>query len=151
MSTAEAPLELDDAPVFTGEFAALLAATLAFGLAHSAYFLLPKYLAVELHASASEIGWISSLTWFANVALVAFVGVWIDRRGRLVFAYLGAALLTLTCLGFLFVDALGRVALVPAHRRTASRSRCSSSRPRRSRPTSRLRRGSARRSGCSAR
>lgn len=107
VSTAEAPLDLDDAPVLTGEFAALLAATLAFGLAHSAYFLLPKYLAIELHASASEIGWISSLTWFANVALVAFVGVWIDRRGRLLFAYLGAGLMTLVCVGYLTVDSLG--------------------------------------------
>ncbi len=107
VSTTEAPLDLDDAPVLTGEFAALLAATLAFGLAHSAYFLLPKYLAVELHASASEIGWITSLTWFANVALVAFVGVWIDRGGRLVFAYLGAGLMTLTCVGYLSADSLG--------------------------------------------
>ena len=107
VSTAVTTSEPDDAPVLTGEFAALLAATLAFGLAHSAYFLLPKFLAIELHASASEIGWVSSLTWFANVALVAFVGVWIDRRGRLVFAYLGAALLALTCLGFLLVHALG--------------------------------------------
>ncbi len=107
MSTAEAPLDLDDAPVLTGEFAALLAAMLAFGLAHSAYFLLPKFLAVELSASASQIGWISSLTWFANVALVAFVGVWIDRRGRLVFAYAGAVLMTLVCVGYLTVTALG--------------------------------------------
>jgi predicted MFS family arabinose efflux permease len=107
VSTAEAPLDLDDAPVLTGEFAALLAATLAFGLAHSAYFLLPKFLAIELSASASEIGWISSLTWFANVALVAFVGVWIDRGGRLAFAYLGAGLMTLTCVGYLTVDSLG--------------------------------------------
>jgi MFS family permease len=107
VSTAEAPLDLDDAPVLTGEFAALLAATLAFGLAHSAYFLLPKFLAVELSASASEIGWISSLTWFANVALVAFVGVWIDRRGRLLFAYAGAALMTLVCVGYLTVETLG--------------------------------------------
>ena len=107
VSTAEAPLDLDDAPVLTGEFAALLAATLAFGLAHSAYFLLPKFLAVELAASASEIGWISSLAWFANVALVAFVGVWIDRRGRLLFAYAGAALMTLVCVGYLTIDSLG--------------------------------------------
>ena len=107
MSTAELESVAEDEPILTGEFAALLAAVLAFGLAHSAYFLLPKFLAVELHASASEIGGISALTWFANVALVAFVGVWVDRRGRLPFAYIGAALMAATCLGFLFVHSLG--------------------------------------------
>ena len=105
--TAETASEPDDTPVLTRGFAALLAATLAFGLAHSAYFLLPKYLELELGANPSEIGGISSLTWFANVALVGFVGVWIDRRGRLPLAYAGAALMTLTGLGFLRVDALG--------------------------------------------
>jgi len=107
VSTAELESVAEDEPILTGEFAALLAAVLAFGLAHSAYFLLPKFLAVELHASASEIGGISALTWFANVALVAFVGVWVDRRGRLPFAYIGAALMAATCLGFLFVHSLG--------------------------------------------
>jgi MFS family permease len=108
VSTVERTAALeDDAPVLTGEFAALLAASLAFGLAHSAYFLLPKFLAIELHADASEIGGYSSVTWFANVALVAFVGVWIDRRGRLPLAFAGAALMALTGIGFLGVDALG--------------------------------------------
>lgn len=107
MPAAETTSELEDPPVLTRGFAALLAATLAFGLAHSAYFLLPKYLELELGANPSEIGGISSLTWFANVALVGFVGVWIDRRGRLPLAYAGAALMTLTGLGFLRVDALG--------------------------------------------
>jgi predicted MFS family arabinose efflux permease len=89
------------------ELGALLAAVVAFGLAHSAYFLLPKFLALELHADASQIGVYSSAMWFANVALVPFAGVWIDRRGRLPFAYLGAAALVLTCAGFLAVDRLG--------------------------------------------
>lgn len=107
VSKAETTNELEDPPVLTAEFAALLAATLTFGLAHSAYFLLPKYLELELHANPSEIGGISSLTWFANVAIVAFVGVWVDRRGRLGFAYVGAALMSATGVGFLGVDALG--------------------------------------------
>ena len=48
MSTAELESVAEDEPILTGEFAALLAAVVTFGLAHSAYFLLPKYLAVEL-------------------------------------------------------------------------------------------------------
>lgn len=117
MGAPEAPHERSDAPLLTWGFAALLAATLAFGLAHSAYFLLPKYLELELHASPAEIGGITSLTWFANVALVGFAGVWIDRSGRLPFAHVGAALMALTGLGFLGVVGLGPwlLALRAAH------------------------------------
>lgn len=89
------------------QLGALLASVIAFGLAHSAYFLLPKYLAVELHADAAQIGVYSSVTWFANVALVPLAGIWIDRHGRLPFACLGAAGLVLTCAAFLAVDSLG--------------------------------------------
>lgn len=107
MSTADPTNESPDAPVLTGEFVALLAALLVFGLAHSAYFLLPKFLAIELHADAAQIGWISSLPWFANVVTGVFVGVWIDRRGRLPLAFIGAGLLALTCVGFLWVHEIG--------------------------------------------
>jgi predicted MFS family arabinose efflux permease len=94
------------------QLGALLAAVVTFGLAHSAYFLLPKFLAIELHADAAQIGAYSSATWLANVALVPFAGLWIDRRGRLPFAFLGAAVLTLTCVGFLGVSRLGPLLLV---------------------------------------
>jgi predicted MFS family arabinose efflux permease len=93
--------------VLTGRFAALMLGVVTFGLAHSAYFLLPKYLAQELGASAAEIGNVSAAPWLANVLSVPFVGVWIDRYGRRAFAYAGAALLVLSCAGFLFVDGLG--------------------------------------------
>jgi MFS family permease len=89
------------------QLGALLVAVIAFGFAHSSYFLLPKFLAVELHADASQIGLYSAVTWVANVVLVSFAGVWIDRRGRLPFAYFGAVVMALTCVGFLAVDSLG--------------------------------------------
>ena len=85
----------------------LLVAVVAFGFAHSSYFLLPKFLAVELHADASQIGLYSAVTWVANVVLVSFAGIWIDRRGRLPFAYFGAVVMALTGVGFLAVDSLG--------------------------------------------
>ncbi|MFI5317386.1 MAG: MFS transporter [Myxococcota bacterium] len=93
------------------QLGALLAAVVTFGLAHSAYFLLPKFLAVELSADPAQIGVYSSATWLANVALVGFAGLWIDRRGRLPFAFAGAALLALTCTGFLAVTRLGPLLL----------------------------------------
>ena len=97
--------------VLTGRFAALMVAVVTFGLAHSAYFLLPKYLAQVLGANASAIGNVSAAAWLANVLAVPFVGVWIDRHGRLVFAYVGAALLAAACAGYLFVHELGPLLL----------------------------------------
>jgi len=82
-------------------------AVVSFGLAHSAYFLMPKFLELELHANASQIGVYMSATWFANVALVAPVGVWVDRRGRLPLAFAGAAVLAAACAGYGAVDRLG--------------------------------------------
>jgi MFS family permease len=111
---AESPDPHPDAHLerIPGELGALIVAVVAFGFAHSAYFLLPKFLALELHADASQIGVYSSAMWFANVALVPFAGVWIDQRGRLPFAYLGAGVLALTCAAFLAVDRLGPFLLV---------------------------------------
>lgn len=85
----------------------LLAAVVCYGFAHSTYFLLPKYLELELHANPAEIGVYASATWFVTVAFAGLAGAWIDRRGRRPFAFAGAALLTVTCVGFLFVRELG--------------------------------------------
>ncbi len=90
-----------------GPFALLLGSVLVFGLSHSAYFLLPKYLATELGAGASEIGAVSSAPWFVVVALAPAVGVAVDRYGRKRIAVFGAGVLALTCLGFLRVSEIG--------------------------------------------
>jgi predicted MFS family arabinose efflux permease len=100
-----------DAERVPAQLGALLAAVVTFGLAHSTYFLLPKFLALELAADPAEIGLYASATWLANVALVPFAGLWIDRRGRLPFAFAGAAILALTCAGFLAVTRLGPLLL----------------------------------------
>ncbi|HTO06630.1 MAG TPA: MFS transporter [Myxococcota bacterium] len=89
----------------------LMTAVISFGFAHSAYFLLPKYLELELHADPAQIGTYMSAMWFTNVAVVPFAGLWIDRAGRRPFAYLGAAVLLAACLGFLAVDRLGPLLL----------------------------------------
>ena len=85
----------------------LLTAVVAFGLAHSAFFLLPKFLELELHADPAQIGLYVSVTWFANVAFVPLVGLWVDERGRLPLAVAGAAGLVATCGGFLALAGLG--------------------------------------------
>jgi MFS family permease len=89
------------------QLAVVISAAISFGLAHSTYFLLPKYLELELHADAGQIGWYQFATWFTNVVVVPFAGKWMDRGRRRPFAYLGAAVMVGTCLGFLTVDRLG--------------------------------------------
>jgi predicted MFS family arabinose efflux permease len=90
-----------------GAFALLLGSVLAFGLSHSAYFLLPKYLATELGADATAIGAVSASSWFVVVALAPGVGVLVDRYGRKRLAVVGTAVLALVCAGFLRVGEIG--------------------------------------------
>jgi MFS family permease len=94
------------------ELAVLLAAVVSYGFAHSTYFLLPKYLELELHANPAQIGWYAAATWIVTVGLAGIAGAWIDRRGRRPFAFAGAALLAVTCAGFLFVKELGPLLLL---------------------------------------
>jgi len=111
LSAEPKPLPRESSAPIPGELAALLSAVLCFGLAHSTFFLLPKYLELELHADPSQIGAYFSATWFTTVALVPVVGVWVDRHGRLPLAFIGAVALAATCAGFLAVDRLGGLLL----------------------------------------
>ena len=88
-------------------FLALLAITTLFGLSFSTYFLLPKFLAVELAADPVTIGGVTTIFWLASVLVVPFAGHQIDRRGRLGFAGVGGLLLALSCAGFVFVETIG--------------------------------------------
>lgn len=107
--TAIDPLSAD--PPRTGlaepRFLALLAITTLFGLSFSTYFLLPKFLAVELAADPVTIGGVTTIFWLSSVLVVPFAGQQIDRRGRLVFAGIGGLLLALSCAGFVFVETIG--------------------------------------------
>lgn len=88
-------------------FLLLLAITTLFGLSFSTYFLLPKFLAVELAADPVTIGGVTTVFWLAAVLVVPFTGQQIDRRGRLRFAAIGGLLLALSCAGFVAVDTVG--------------------------------------------
>jgi len=94
-------------PLLTPQFALLLSATAIFGLSFSTYFLLPKFLAVELSADAVTIGGVSAVTMLASVFTMPFIGVQIDRHGRKFFAIVGALVFTVACAGFLFIHSVG--------------------------------------------
>lgn len=94
-------------PLLTPRFALLLFNAGIFGLAFSTYFLLPKFLAVELAADAATIGSVTSIAWLASVFVVPIVGVQIDHHGRKYFGCLGATIFAFACLGYLWVSAVG--------------------------------------------
>jgi predicted MFS family arabinose efflux permease len=96
-----------DGALLTRPFALILLNTALFGLAFSAYFLFPKYLAVELAADPPTIGGLSAITMFVSVLFMPVVGTEIDRRGRRPFSTLGAAVFAVASAGLLLVDHVG--------------------------------------------
>ncbi len=88
-------------------FAVVLSTQLAFGFCFSAFFILPKFLATELQASAKTIGEVAAATMAAAVVAVPLVGTWLDKYGRRVFITLGAAVSGAAGLGFIWVHEVG--------------------------------------------
>lgn len=93
--------------LFTRSFVALLATQASFGFAFSAFFLLPKYMSVELAAGPAEIGLVTAVFYLSALLLQPFMGSIVDRRGRRRFLTAGALLMAPACAGFVFVDGLG--------------------------------------------
>ena len=76
----------DSAPetksLFSPEFVRLLLVQFLFGLSFSTFLLLPKFLRLELHASASEIGRVSASGTIVAAAFAPFVGGLVRRMAR---------------------------------------------------------------------
>ena len=108
-SRPEARVRLNKAtePLLTPQFALLLATSAIVGLSFSTFFLLPKFLAVELGADPATIGGVSAITLVASVICMPIGGVLIDRHGRRPFVIFGALLFAAGCAGFLFVERVG--------------------------------------------
>ena len=90
-------------------FLTLLAAQALFGFSFSTFFLLPKYLQVELAAPPSAIGWVSGMAWTTSILCVPFTGTLVDRLGRKRFLFLGACAMVAGCTLFALNDRLGAV------------------------------------------
>lgn len=93
--------------VLTRGFVALLLTQTCFSFGFSSFFLLPKFLASELHASASEIGNVIGVFGVAVVILILLIGIWIDRGSRVRFLTGGNLLMAGVCLGFTQVETVG--------------------------------------------
>ena len=80
--------------LFTPQFLLLLAIQHTFGFAFSAFFLLPKYLSVELGAGPQVIGQVTAVAMVAGVVAVPFLAPLLDRRRRRPIIIAGSLLMT---------------------------------------------------------
>jgi MFS family permease len=87
----------------------VLVAQVGFGYAFSTYFLLPKFLVVELGAGPEQIGLLTAVHGFAVVAFMPPMGALVDRFGRRGFLTAGALLMLAASLAFAAVTSLGPV------------------------------------------
>lgn len=91
----------------TPRFVRILVAQAIFSLGWSLYLLLPKYLAVELHADAETVGSLSAMGGLLSLALIPVAARGIDQLGRKLFFAAGCALLCALSLGFMVVREVG--------------------------------------------
>jgi MFS family permease len=97
----------EDASLFTRRFVLLLITQTLFGLAFSTFFLLPKFLKLELHESEVELGKVGAFGTVAGVLAFPLVGALNDRFGRRPFVLLGAFMLTCSAFAMLLVHESG--------------------------------------------
>ncbi len=93
--------------VWTREYLRVLAVQALFGLSFSAFLMLPKFLHVELHASATEIGWVTAGALAVGAFAAPFAGPVSSRfapRTLLLSGILGSAFASIA---YLFVDSAG--------------------------------------------
>jgi MFS family permease len=104
-ATSSAP-----ATLFTPSFVTLLGLQLAFAFSFSTFYLLPKFLAIELRARPAAIGGVMGMFGFASVVSMPLLAAFIDRVERRVFIRAGSALMAIAAFGYLFVHQVGPLA-----------------------------------------
>ena len=92
---------------WSADLARVLGAASVWGFAFSTFYLLPKYLAQELHAGPSEIGVAVGIFSGATVLATPFAGWVVDRFPRRYAMVTGAVLMAVAAAGFLGVRRLG--------------------------------------------
>jgi cytochrome bd-type quinol oxidase subunit 1 len=75
--------------IFTPTFVLLLAIQAAFGFCFSAFFILPKFLTVQLGLDANRIGMVTAASGILPLLTLPFLGSWIDHYGRKPFVVAG--------------------------------------------------------------
>jgi MFS family permease len=103
-STSEAPGE---SSLFTRDFGLILLTQIAFGVAFSSFFLLPKYVVTVLHGTPSQVGNVGALAVVAAVGASPLCGKLLDRGPRRPLMFAGCVLSSLAALAYLGVTEVG--------------------------------------------
>jgi MFS family permease len=98
-------------PAPPSSFETLLGMQFTFGLAFSTFLMLPKVLALHLHAGPAAIGVVAAAFSVAGIVAVALVGPRVDQPGRPRLMARGALLMVVGALGYLAVDHVGGLAI----------------------------------------
>jgi MFS family permease len=98
--------------LLTARFVRILLAQTTFGFGWSLYLLAPKFYATELQADARTIGYLSAMGGLFGIATIPLASRGIDHVGRLAFFRIGAGVLFVLSIGFLFVSRVGPLCFV---------------------------------------
>jgi MFS family permease len=96
--------------LYTRHFVTLLCLQLAFGFSFSTFYLLPKFMAVELRATPVAIGAVTGMFGLSGLVAIPLLGASIDHVRRRSFLRAGSALMVVGAFGFLLVDEAGVLA-----------------------------------------
>lgn len=96
-----------NAALLTRGLVLVLVAQTCFGYAFSSFLLFPKFLTVELGASAAQVGAVATVNRVAAMLGLFVCGVAVDRYGRRPFLTMGALLMAGASLAFAMVDEMG--------------------------------------------
>jgi MFS family permease len=107
MPPATASIENAEPPLFTRDFALVLATQFTFGFAFSSFLLLPKFVVTELHGTPRQVGYVGALAVLTAVLVSPLCGRLLDRGRRLPHVVLGCVLSGFAALGFVFVTEAG--------------------------------------------
>jgi MFS family permease len=99
-------LAIDSERLLTRPFVLVLCVQFCFGLSYSTFFLLPKFLARQLHAQADAIGAVAATALLAGVVTAPWAGAWLDRGSRRPFISYGALVNGLCGAAFALIHAL---------------------------------------------
>ena len=92
---------------FYKNFILLLLVQVSYGFCFSTFTLLPKYLTLQLKASASDIGNLGAAYGLAILVAYFILGKWSDRLGRKPFIIIGAAFSIISSFCFLLIKDIG--------------------------------------------
>jgi predicted MFS family arabinose efflux permease len=107
------PSAVPSSPRLLGRgFTALLLANAGFGFAFSSFFLLPKWLVVDLAATPLDIGLVALAHGLGVIPTLPLMGALVDRFGRRDFLTGGALVMAAASAGYDVVDQVGPLLFV---------------------------------------